>query len=121
MKKAIVASITSLVCLLGVTPVALGMVGLGDKRGPWFYPESIHETLFAAGCVFGGRPIPKDSIMQPLYRRAPFFGMNHIPLSPAERERKIAAIVDRGAPRQYVEMLQAEHERLKTFVAERRR
>ncbi len=112
MKNRILLFVFSFFTLMGFAPILTGYLGLGGKRGPVFYPESIHDLLFSIGCKIGGRPIPKSSFVQPMMQRAYFFGINEHPLNRSEREMKIEDMKKRGVNAHYIQGQIDFHEQL---------
>lgn len=43
-------------------PFVMGVMGVGDRRGPVFYPRELHTALYTTGWEWGGRDgKPRDA------------------------------------------------------------
>ena len=100
---------------LFIAPLVAGYFQIGDRDGPFFYPEALHSQLYIIGHEAATDTKPRMSLTWVLYDRPLFWGLLRRPKSEAERKSYIRRIAEREGPDSpFIKWLLEEQQRIKT-------
>ena len=101
--------------LLFLAPLIAGYFQIGDRDGPFFYPEALHSPLYIIGHEAATDIKPRMSLTWVLYDRPLFWGQPRRPKSEAERESYMRRLAEREGPNSpFIKWLQEEQQKIRT-------
>ena len=111
-KKVIIAAACILFFVLLLAPYIAGLKQIGNRSGPFFYPEGFHTVIFIAGHEAATGIKPRSGITDLLYRRPYFWGLPMRPRGESERDEILKRMKERNPGSRLYEVILEHNQQL---------